>query len=99
MSTAAARSVDRTASANSTVTCLYFAASPETFGGGTALVTIFGVLAQSDAACLTRHTRLSSPSHRLGPGNMSLEVKRFRHGAVAVPKMYVSRGIAVCSGK
>ena len=33
--------------------------------------------------------------HRLGPGDMSLEVGRFRHLAVAIPEVRVSRGIAV----
>jgi hypothetical protein len=33
--------------------------------------------------------------HRLGPRNMPLEAKRFRHVAVAIPQVCVSRGIAV----
>ena len=33
--------------------------------------------------------------HRLGPRDMSFEAKRFRHVAVAIPKVRVSRGIAV----
>ena len=31
--------------------------------------------------------------HRLGPGDMSLEAKRFRHVAIAIPEVRVSRGI------
>ena len=33
--------------------------------------------------------------HCLGPGDMSLEAKRFRHVAVAIPEVRVSGGIAV----
>jgi hypothetical protein len=39
---------------------------------------------------------LSSTSwHRLGPGDMPLEAKCFRHVAVAIPELRVSRGITV----
>ena len=50
MSTAAAMSIERTTSANNTVTCLYSAASAETAVGRTALVTELGVLSQLGAA-------------------------------------------------
>jgi hypothetical protein len=33
--------------------------------------------------------------HRLGPVDMPLKLKRFRHVAVAIPQVRVSRGIAV----
>ena len=33
--------------------------------------------------------------HRLGPRDMPLEAKRFRHVAVAIPQLRISRGIAV----
>ena len=33
--------------------------------------------------------------HRLGPGDMPLEAKGFRHVAVTIPEIRVSRGIAM----
>ena len=42
-----------------------------------------------------RIRQCSRPSHRLGPGDVSFEAKRFRHVAVAIPQVRISRVIAM----
>src|SRR6478609_3006929 len=97
MSTAAAMFIERTTSANSTVTCLYFATSPE---------TVVGEPHSSQNLAFSRrsvpqdpHTTptVIRPSHRLGPGDMSFEAKRFRHRAIATHQVPVSNIVAAGS--
>jgi hypothetical protein len=38
---------------------------------------------------------LPTLDHRLGPGDVSFEAKRFRHVAVAIPQVRISRVIAM----
>jgi hypothetical protein len=40
-------------------------------------------------------SRPTALRHRLGPRDMSLEAKCFRHVAVAVPQVHISRGVPV----
>jgi hypothetical protein len=45
---------------------------------------------------VSRSTERLPSRHRLGPGDMPLEAKRFRHVAVAVPEVAVGGFVAAC---
>src|SRR5262249_47224973 len=96
MSTAAAMSVDRTTSANSTLTCLYMAASPETAVGEPhpAQNLAFSRSPVPHPAHAT--STVMRHSHRLGHRDVSFEAKRFRHRAIATHQLSV--GVLVAAG-
>src|SRR5215468_7057117 len=99
ISTAPAMSVDRTTSANSTVTCLYFAVS-----AGTAVEAPHS--SQNLAFSRRRapqdpHAKFTvmQPSHRLGHRDVSFEANRFRQCTVATHQVPVGSIVAAGPGQ
>src|SRR5215813_14327194 len=94
-STAAAMSIDRTTSANSTVTCLYFAVSTETAVGAPHSPQNLA-FSRSPVPHPPHATPVvTRPSHRLGPRDVSFEAKRFRHRAIAAHQVPVGDIVTV----
>src|ERR1700748_1604802 len=89
ISSAAAMSIDRSTSANNTVTCLYFAASPET--AVEAPHSSQNLAFSRSPVPHDPHATpaVMQPSHRLGPVDVAFEVKRFRHRAIATHQVSV----------
>src|SRR5215203_247195 len=101
ISRAAAISIERTTSANSTVTCLYSASTE----------TPVGAPHSSQNLALSRrpvpHDPHATPAvicrlfltrdHRLGPIDVSFEAKRFRHRAIATDQVPVGHVVAAGS--
>src|ERR1700682_4117262 len=93
-STAAAMSIECTTSANSTVTCLYFAVSRETAveaPHSSQNLALSRMPVPHDPHATSTVIR---PSHRLGPVDVAFEAKRCRHRTIAPHQVPVGHVVA-----